>query len=90
MHFYRFSTFFGQRISRIFLYVLNRRQRRRTRKLYMIVTVVISYFCAFLRILWLTLRRPSRSSNLVSRLAVVGVALLAILADRSSRKQKYF
>lgn len=29
-------------------------------------------------------RRPSRSSNLVPRLAVVGVVLLAILADRSS------
>lgn len=31
--------------------------------------------------------RPSRSSNLVPRLAVVGVALLAILTDHSSRKQ---
>ena len=89
MHFYRFSTFFGQRISRIFLYVLNRRQRRRTRKLYMIVTVVISYFCAFLRILWLTLRRPSRSSNLVPRLCRGGRCATAILTDRSSRKQKY-
>ena len=35
--------------------VFNRRQRRRTRKLYMIVTVVISYFCVFLRLLWLIL-----------------------------------
>ena len=34
-------------------------------------------------------RRPFRSSNLVPRLAVVGGVLLAILADRSSRKQKY-
>ena len=33
--------------------------------------------------------RPGRSSNLVPRLAVVGVVLLAILTDRSSRKQKY-
>ena len=33
--------------------------------------------------------RPSRSSNLVPRLAVVGGVLLAILTDRSSRKQKY-
>ena len=33
--------------------------------------------------------RPSRSSDLVPRLAVVGVVLLAILADHSSRKQKY-
>lgn len=39
----------------------------------------------------LALCRPSRSSNLVPRLAVVGVVLLAILADRSSRKtKKYF
>ena len=79
---------YKHRMSRIF-YVLNRRQRRRTRKLYMIVTVVISCFCAFLRILWLTLRRPVRSSKLVPRLAVVGVVLLAILTDCSSRKQKY-
>lgn len=55
MHFYCFSTFFVQRISRIFLYVLNRRQRRRTRNLYIIVAAVSSYFCAFLRILWLIL-----------------------------------
>ena len=34
-------------------------------------------------------RRPSRGLNLVPRLAVVGGVLLAILADRSSRKQKY-
>lgn len=34
--------------------------------------------------------RPSRSSNLVPRLAVVGVALLAILTDHSSRKQNTF
>ena len=34
--------------------------------------------------------RPSRSSNLVPRLAVVGGVLLAILTDRSSLKQKYF
>lgn len=34
-------------------------------------------------------RRPFRSSNLVPRLAVVGVVLLAILTDRSIRKQKY-
>ena len=33
--------------------------------------------------------RPSRSLNLVPRRAVVGVVLLAILSDRSSRKQKY-
>ena len=33
--------------------------------------------------------RPSRSSNLVPRLAVVGSVLLAILTDCSSRKQKY-
>ena len=34
--------------------------------------------------------RPSRSSNLVPRLAVVGVALLAILTDRNSHnKTKY-
>ncbi len=33
--------------------------------------------------------RPSRSSNLVPRLAVVGVVLLAILTDCSSLKQKY-
>lgn len=31
--------------------------------------------------------RPSRSSNLAPCLAVVGVALLAILTDHSSRKQ---
>ena len=31
--------------------------------------------------------RPSRSSNLVPRLAVVGGVLLSILADHSSRKQ---
>ena len=38
----------------------------------------------------MTFRRPSRSSNLVSRLAVVGVALLAILTDRNSHnKTKY-
>ena len=35
-----------------------------------------------------SLGRPSRSSNLVPRLAVVGGVLLAILADCSSRKQK--
>lgn len=35
-------------------------------------------------------RRPSRSSNLVPRLAVVGVALLLSFADRSSLKTKYF
>lgn len=34
-------------------------------------------------------RRPSRDLNLVPRLAVVGGVLLAILTDRSSRKQKY-
>ena len=34
-------------------------------------------------------RRPSRGLNLVPRLAVVGVVLLAILTDCSSRKQKY-
>lgn len=34
--------------------------------------------------------RPSRSSNLVSRLAVVGVVLLLSFADRSSLKTKYF
>ena len=45
------------------------------------------FFCAFLRILWSILRRPSRSSNLVPRLAVVGVVLLAILTDHSSLKQ---
>ena len=33
--------------------------------------------------------RPSRGLNLVPRLAVVGGVLLAILTDRSSRKQKY-
>lgn len=51
-----------------------------------------SYCCnlIFLRILWSILRRPFRSSNLVPRLAVVGGVLLAILTDRSSRKQKYF
>lgn len=31
--------------------------------------------------------RPSRSSDLVPRLAVVGVVLLAILADCSSRNK---
>ena len=35
------------------------------------------------------LRRPSRGLNLVPRHAVVGGVLLAILTDRSSRKQKY-
>ena len=44
MHFYCFLP--------SFVSILNRRQRRRTRKLYMIVTVVISYFCVFLRLLW--------------------------------------
>ena len=34
-------------------------------------------------------RRPSRGLNLEPRLAVVGGVLLAILTDRSSRKQKY-
>lgn len=33
---------------------------------------------------------PFRSSNLVPRLAVVGVALPLSFADRSSRKTKYF
>ena len=33
-------------------------------------------------------RRPSRSSNLVPRLAVVGGVLLAILTDRSSQQTK--
>ena len=32
-------------------------------------------------------RRPSRNSNLVPRLAVVGVALLAILTDRPQLKK---
>ena len=36
----------------------------------------------------LTLCRPSRSSNLVPRLAVVGVVLLAILADRQQPANK--
>lgn len=44
MHFYCFMP--------SFVSILNRRQRRRTRKLYMIVTVVISYFCVFLRLMW--------------------------------------
>ena len=47
MHFYYFLS--------SFVSILNRRQRRRTRKLYMIVTVVISCFCVFLRLLWLIL-----------------------------------
>ena len=34
-------------------------------------------------------RRPFRNPNLVPRLSVVGVVLLTILTDRSSRKQKY-
>lgn len=34
--------------------------------------------------------RPSRSSDLVPRLAVVGVALPLSFADRSSMKTKYF
>ena len=33
--------------------------------------------------------RPSRSSDLVPRLAVVDVVLLAILADHSSQQKKY-
>ena len=33
-------------------------------------------------------RRPSRNSNLVPRLAVVGVVLLAILADRQQPANK--
>ena len=48
------------------------------------------FFLCCLRPL-LALCRPSRNSNLVPRLSVVGVALLAILADHSSLKtKKYF
>ena len=61
--FLRILWFSHHRISRIifvpfvssFVFVLNRRQRRKTQKLYMIVAIAIYYFCVFLRFLWFLL-----------------------------------
>ena len=50
--------------------------------------LISQIFLRILRILWLILSRPSRNSNLVPRLAVVGVVLLAILTDRQQPANK--
>lgn len=81
MHFYYFSTFFC-------LYFEPQTTQTDAKIIY------DSYCCnlIFLRISASSVvnpRRPSRSLNLVPRLAVVDGVLLAILTDCSSRKQKY-
>ena len=72
----------------LFLF-LNRRQRKKTQKLYMIVAVVISCFCAFLRLLWLILVVHPGTRTWCH--AFPWWALCCSLSSRtaSSRKQKY-
>ena len=56
---------------------------------FVIVIICVSVTVIVIVFVFVSPCRPSRSSNLVPRLAVVGVVLLAILTDRSSLKQKY-
>lgn len=44
----------------------------------------------YINVYFIIFGRPSRSSNLVPRLAVVGVVAAAILTNRGSRKQNTF
>ena len=44
--------------------------------------LILQIFLCLMRLLLFSHCRPFRSSNLVPRLAVVGVVLLAILTDR--------
>ena len=53
-----------------------------------IVFVFVFVFVFVIVFVFVSPRRPSRSSNLVPRLAVVGVVLLAILADRQQPANK--
>ena len=50
--------------------------------------ILISYFCAFLRLLWLILAAHPGARTWCHAFAVVGVVLLAILTDRSSQQTK--
>ena len=52
------------------------------------VTVIVFVFVIVIVFVFVSPCRPSRSSNLVPRLAVVGVVLLAILSDRQQPANK--